>query len=220
MIGLADHDTNFWKTVIGKGDTLPDAPHSYDCACLLLPAHDVDAIFDAEEMGARFVDIRVRLEQETSRMVGISRPVKTVEDRDGLAKIARTAFRGLTRFYADPRFDDERCDDYYEQWFLENWRDPRVDILMVGDGGGPAGFVTIEFEEDQASIILIAVAEHHRGHGMGLNLAKAAVNHAAEKGIPRIDVMTQGCNTKALRAFQGAGFFITDVWVWLHKWYA
>lgn len=212
-------DSEFWRLSIGRTDRLPDMNDAgIDCAWLLVPAHDQARIHEAENCGAKIMDIRVELERETSAEVGIARPIR-VADVDPLAALARTAFRGLTRFYADPYLSDGRCDDLYEGWFRENVADPDVDVLMVGDGGGPAGFVTVKFEEDQASIVLIALDERYRGHGMGLNLTKAAVNHASEKGYPRISVVTQGCNVRALRAFQGAGFFVKRADVWLHKWY-
>ena len=164
------------------------------------------------------MDIRVKLERETWPATAVTRPAAE-GDVEPLAAIARTAFRGLTRFYADPGFDDERCDDLYEGWFRENFLDDTVEILVVGDGLGPAGFVTVKMDSAEASIVLIAVAEHARGRGVGLNLTRAAVDHAHRSGIPRISVVTQGCNIAAQRSFQGAGFATSSIDVWLHKRY-
>jgi ribosomal protein S18 acetylase RimI-like enzyme len=212
-------DSAFWGVKIGRAEHEPVVGDvAVDCAWFLIPATDHDAIQAEEEYGAQFMDFRVEYARDTGPEVGIARPITTA-DVDELAAISRTAFRGLSRFYADPRFDDERCDDFYEGWFRENVVDDAVDILMVGDGGGPAGFVTIDLRTEVASIVLIAVAEHARGRGIGANLARAAVNHAYHLGIPKISVVTQGCNIPSQRAFTAAGFRIESSSVWLHKWY-
>lgn len=205
--------SEFWGKRIFRGDD-PDC----DCACILLPATDQAAIQQAEEFGAKFMDVRVELARATGPEVAISRPAYA-DDVDALASIARTAFRGLTRFYADIWFRDERCDDMYEAWLRSSCDGWAAKVLMVGDGSGPAGFVTIHDDGDSASIGLIAVAEHVRGQKMGSNLTRAAVNWAYRFGFPRITVVTQGANVPAQRAFQSAGFVTESTDIWLHKWY-
>lgn len=219
---LLTWDTEFWSKRIARGNSsyLDDwaRENTIGCMCLLIPATDQADIHRAEANGARVMDIRVKYERETGPAVAVYR--KAIErDIEPLAKIARTAFRGLTRFYADPHFDDERCDDLYENWFRENAEDAFVDVLMIGDGDGPAGFVTVKMDTEEAAIVLIAVADRARGRGMGTNLANAAIEHARSSGIPRITVVTQGCNIPAQRAFQHAGFVLESTDVWLHSWY-
>lgn len=215
---LQEWDSEFFGVQIAFDDGSLD---ELNMACLWsrIPASDQAAIQNEEWFGGRFMDFRVEYARATGPEVGIARPV-TLEDVDELAAISRTAFRGLTRFYADERLSNERCDDLYEHWFRENVADDDVDVLMVGDGGGAAGFVTVKMVPgEEASIVLIAVAEHARGRGMGKNLSHAAVNHAYHAGIPRISVVTQGCNIPSQRAFQAAGFRIESSSVWLHTWY-
>ncbi len=218
---IQEWDSKFWGANIGRADHEPVVGDPLvDCAWFLIPATDHDAIHTEEEFGAQFMDFRVEYARETGPEVGIARPINGFDDIEPLAKIARTAFRGMTRFYADWRLPDDRCDDLYEGWFRENAADNDVEVLMVGDGLGPAGFVTVKMVPgDEASIVLIAVAEHARGRGIGENLTRAAVNHAHHAGIPRISVVTQGCNIPSQRAFQAAGFRVESSSVWLHKWY-
>ncbi len=211
-------DSAFWGVTIGRTDHWPRSDDlTVDCAWLLAPATEQEVIHQAENQGARFMDLRVEYARETQPQIAISRKIND-DDVEALAAIARTAFRGLSRFYADARLPWDRCDALYEGWFRENVADPDVDVLMVGDGRGPAGFVTVKMAPE-ASIVLIAVAESARGHGMGDNLARAAVNHAYDAGIPSISVVTQGCNIPSQRAFTSAGFRIRSSSVWLHKWY-
>lgn len=211
--------SDFWNMTIVRGGAGTGSVEECDVACILLPATEHQAIHDEEEFGAKVMDLRVEYARETGPEVGISRPITAV-DVDPLAMISRTAFRGLTRFYADPHFDNDRCDEMYQVWFHANVTDPNVEVLMVGDGSGPAGFVTVSLATEEASIVLIAVAEHARGQGMGENLTRAAVNHAYRLGIPSISVVTQGCNIPSQRAFQAAGFRLRSSGVWMHRWFS
>lgn len=216
-------DTEFWNVRIGRGSGPGLDQWAKDnaigCMCLLVPAADHADIHRAEEQGFRMMDVRVEFHAVTGPRVAVSRTV-AAQDVDALAAISRTAFRGLTRFYADPRFDNQRCDDLYETWLRSSCDGYAAEVLMIGDGGGPAGFVTIHADGPGASIGLIAVDQRVRKKGMGANLARAAVNWAYEQRIPEMSVVTQGCNLPAQRAFAAAGFapYATDVW--LHKWYA
>lgn len=221
---LLSWDTEFWggrRIARGFSPELDKwaIDNTIRCMCLLIDAADHEAIHRAEANGARLMDTRVEFSRPTGSEMAVSRR-PTPADVDELAAIARTAFRGLTRFYADPRFDNARCDDLYEEWFLSSYRGWAMEVLMIGDGLGPAGFVTIHDDGDrEASIGLIATAPRIRGRGMGLNLTHAAVDWAYRENFETITVVTQGCNIPAQRAFQRAGFVTESVDVWLHKWY-
>lgn len=214
-----DWDSDFWQRGIYRAtvaDDLVPLPADCDSAWLLLPAELQSEIHHAELVGAHVMDIRVQYVSPVEPNMAIFRPAGE-RDIEDLAKIARVAFRGLTRFYADPAFEDDLCDDLYEGWFRQNVADPLVDVLMVGDGNGPAGFVTVQMRESISSIVLIAVAERAKGLGMGVNLAKAAIEWSDRHGIDQIDVVTQGCNIPAQRTFQRAGFALESTGIWLHK---
>jgi ribosomal protein S18 acetylase RimI-like enzyme len=221
---LLTWDTEFWGTRVGRAFD-PDIDkwaidNTIGCMCLLIDAEDHKAIHRAEQNGARLMDTRIEFVRQTGPEVAISRSVRD-EDVDYLAEIARTAFRGLTRFYADPRFADSRCSELYETWLRSSVNGWAKEVRMVNDGIGPAGFVTIHDDgEHRASIGLIAVAKRARSRGVGLNLTKAAVDWAYHEGFTDISVVTQGCNDAAQRTFQRAGFVTSNVAVWLHKWYA
>ncbi len=221
---ISDFDSDWFGFRVGRADDPASEEwaleNEIDCLCYLLPAGDQQTIHWAEMLGARMMDVRVELARDTNRAMSLARPFMP-NDVDFLAGIAYTAFRGLTRFYADPRFADSRCDELYENWLREScdgWAD---EVLVVDVDDEPAGFVTIHVEEadEEAAIGLIAVTERGRGKGMGSSLSRAAVDWAHAEGIPRISVVTQGCNIPAQRAFQSAGFVARKTDVWLHKWY-
>jgi dTDP-4-amino-4,6-dideoxy-D-galactose acyltransferase len=216
-------DTEFWGTRIGRGYSAEldrwAVENTIGCMCLLIEATDHHAIHRAEANGARLMDTRIEFVRPAGPEQAVARRARK-DDEDTLAEIARYAFDPLTRFYADPRFAHSRCGDLYETWLRSSMNGWAEEVLMVGDGIGPAGFVTIHDDGDnEASIGLIAVSARCRGRGMGINLTRAAVDWAYREKFDAISVVTQGCNIVAQRTFQRVGFITNDVHVWLHKWY-
>ena len=216
---LLSWDSEFWGVRIARAPTLMDdwaLDNTTGCMWILIPAHDQADIHRAEEGGARVMDIRVKLSRDpmsfSSRDRGIYAAAKT--DTEWMVVIAREAFRGLTRFYTDSRFPDERCDDLYENWVRDSM-DGWAAKVFVAPG---AGFITMHSNEDEASIGLIAVADGARGEKIGTRLVYTAMEWASV-GHNQITVVTQGCNTAALRTFQGCGFRTCQTDIWLHKWF-
>ena len=216
---LLSFDSEFWGVRIAKAPALMDdwaLDNTIGCMWILIPASEQADIHRAEQNGARVMDIRVELERGTDPVLSYARPFNKT-DVGPLAAISRTAFRGLTRFYADPRFPDERCDDLYENWLRQSADGWAEEILVLDDADGPVGFVTVHADDDHAWIGIIAVAEHIRGSGGGVSLTQSAVDWAYHRKVPRISVATQACNIPAQRAFQRAGFLATKTDIWLHK---
>jgi dTDP-4-amino-4,6-dideoxy-D-galactose acyltransferase len=193
-------------------------------------ANDVDCVYflardepgaaaQAEDAGFRLTDVRVELgrpsageERSTLRPAG-------AEDEAPLRELARSNHR-ITRFYADPRFPDERCDELYATWIsrsLEGWADA---VLVAEAEGRLAGYVSLHrLEWGWGSIGLIGVAPDARGQGVGRRLVESAVAWAREQGLERVTVVTQARNVPALRLFEGCGFRMADLGLWFHKWY-
>lgn len=192
---------------------------------MLVPSETPAVAACAEERGARFMDVRVTLERQAWPGTPYARPGvrgATSDDAAALEQIARTAFRGRTRFYADPRLPDARCDDLYANWLRESLAvGGRAEIVMVADDEqGPAGFVTVELRDRVASIGLIAVAQRARGQHVGRLLCAAVVEQmTTAAGADRLAVVTQGQNIAAQRTFQRAGFRASRVDLWFHWWY-
>ncbi len=215
-------DSEFWGFRVGRTNA-PDVDawaieNSVDLMCLLTDADSPDVAQRAEEQGFRFMDVRVTLARTTARHSNTLRE-HCAEDVDLLATIAQSA-HVITRFYADPRLSDARCDEFYETWLRKScagWADK---VLVAEHNGLPAGFVTVNIDEREAtaSIGLIAVAEGSRGVGLGAELVRGAAGygHAAEVGV--ITVVTQGRNVAAQRLFQSCGFVTVSTELWFHKW--
>lgn len=216
-------DGEFWGVRIAQADH-PDVDdwareHAVGCLFLLLDTGEIERIHQAEERGFRMMDIRVELEVETYQSNAFGTRLVLHEDIVGISDLARRSHR-LTRFYADPRFPDSRCDDLYEGWIqnsVAGWADA---VYVTGPLGAPTGYVTIHIDDDRdsSSLGLIAIAENARGQGLGQQLVFAVLNHAREQCVPRMRVVTQARNAAALRLFERCGFRIVKTHVWLHKW--
>jgi len=218
---LLSWDSEFWGVRIGRATSLMDdwaLDNTIGCMWLLIPAHEQADIHRAEAGGAQVMDVRVKLERTPERYaISSARVFNPRHDEDAVIGIARTAFRGLTRFYADPRFPDDRCDDLYENWMRDSLAGWAAKVLVIEHDKKVAGFVTLHLDDGIGSIGLIAVAEEARGEGLGVALSLAAVNWAHRHGAWKMTVVTQGCNIPAQRCFHRAGFVAAQTDIWLHK---
>jgi dTDP-4-amino-4,6-dideoxy-D-galactose acyltransferase len=230
---LLPWDTEFWGARIGRvaggGMTAARAEevdawareNGVRCLYFLADGEDTGAAHAAENAGYRLMDVRTELARAASPepAEGV-RPFRP-SDLEALRAIARESHR-QTRFYADPGFPDERCDDLYDVWITrstEGWADA---VLVAESAGRPAGYVSCHADEDEGngSIGLIAVAEWARGAGLGATLVRAAVDWCADRALGEIRVVTQGRSVPALRLYERCGFTAASVGLWFHKWYA
>jgi RimJ/RimL family protein N-acetyltransferase len=230
---LLEWDSAFWGVTVGRveGDALTEETsrgvdewardHSVDCLYLLARGDDPGTLAAAQEGGFRLVDVRLELERgvDVPEAAGRVRPHRE-DDVAALRAVARAAYEH-TRFFADPRFPDERCRDFYETWVAEScagWSDA---VLVAERNGSVAGFVTCDRDEvaRDAAIRLIGVAASEREKGVGAELVAGALEWAAASGADRLTVVTQGGNVAGQRLFQRCGFRTASTGLWLHKWY-
>ena len=165
------------------------------------------------------MDVRIELARRAGKEPSSVRPA-TADDEPRLREIARSNHR-ITRFYADPRFPNERCDDLYETWIarsLEGWADA---VFVVDDDGQPTGYVTVHLKPEVrwGSIGLIGVDESVRRRGLGRQLVRGAVAWSYEQGMREVWVTTQLRNVPAVRTFEVCGFRAMTAGLWFHKWY-
>lgn len=226
-------DSDFWGVRVGRvdGATLDAdslravdewaAAEQIDCLYFLADSGDAHTAHVAEEGGFRLMDLRVELRRAAAgdeTLAGLREAVP--DDADQLRAIAR-ASHGVTRFYSDPNFPDERCDDLYDVWItrsLEGWA---AGVLVAEADGRPAGYVSCHLADGgrEGSIGLIAVDAAVRGGKLGVQLAAGAAAWCRERGAEQMSVVTQGRNVAGLRTFQRAGFLVDSVALWFHKWY-
>jgi len=229
---LLTWDSEFWGRPIGRVDDGPVTADRLraveawaadnDIACLFYLAHsdDVSSAHVAEDAGFRCMDVRVDYDCQT-RLVEPQPPVRSggPEDVDPLRAIARKS-HDITRFYADPRFPEEQCDELYDLWLVNSFHGFADEVLVLDAGGRPAGYVTCHAKGDTGSIGLIGVEAAERGRGLGKKLVLGAIDWSKRRGLARMTVATQGRNLAAQRTFEACGFRTASVGLWFHKWYA
>jgi GNAT superfamily N-acetyltransferase len=222
-------DSEFWGVRIARvhGDTMtPELAAEVaawaaanDVACLyFLAGEDASTAHAAEDAGFRLMDVRVGLARRTAaaardERIRAFRP----DDLPALRAIARTS-HAATRFYSDPRFPRERCDDLYDAWIVRSAEGWAEEVLVAENGGRPAGYLSLHADAERASIGLFAVAEEARGNGLGAALVDAAIGWGAERGLGEIAVVTQGRSAAALRVYERNGFAVESLGFWFHRW--
>jgi GNAT superfamily N-acetyltransferase len=228
---VLDWDTEFWGRRIGRvhgarldSERLTDVDewaraNAVECLYFLADSDDPGTAHVAEQGSFGLMDVRVELERPAERGdLPDGMREATPVDREALRAIASSS-HGATRFYADPKFPDERCDEFYDTWItrsLDGWADG---VLVAEVEGRPGGYVSCHLADGTGSIGLIAVDERERGGGLGVALSRGAVAWCAERGAERMTVVTQGRNVPALRTFGRAGFMVSTLGLWFHKWY-
>ena len=202
----------------GRVDAWAD---EHGVACLYFLARDEPgAAAIAEAAGFVMMDVRVELARPADGDETVSLREAAAADEAILRRLAHENHR-ITRFYADPRFPDERCDELYETWLvnsLEGW----ADVVLVAElDDEPAGYMTVHADRaaGRGSLGLSSVDPKARGHGLGQTLVRAGVAWSREHGLGEVTVVTQGRNVPALRVFESCGFRVRDVGLWFHKWY-
>ena len=215
-------DTSFWKQRVGRATSLDGlgewaVENTVGLMCLLVDADKPAEIQEAEETGYRFMDVRVTLGRPTGPTPSVARLAKP-DDVSRLEAIARTAFP-LTRFYADPSLEDDRCGDLYAEWTRSMCAGAADVVLVVDRDGVPVGYVTVTVDGPTSEIGLIAVAADYRGLGLGYDLVRSAVDWAFTREAANMTVVTQGRNVGALRTFEGCGFRISNTSLWFHRRY-
>lgn len=235
---LLEWDSQFFGVRIARLDqhTLSDAAwpaiaewcnaQHIDCLYFLSNADDSESIRAAEQAGFHCVDIRLTFADESARRQAASllQPEGVVlrdfieDDLPSLQAIARISYRD-TRFYADPHFEEARCDALYETW-IEKSCHGRDDAVIVAEiNRRPAGFITCSVHDGEGVIGLVGVAPTVRGRSVGRLLVEAAQGWFQSRDVARTLVVTQGRNIAAQRLYQRCGFLTHSAELWFHRWF-
>lgn len=172
----------------------------------------------------REVDVRVTLERSLAgyQPAASRSTVSTFIESDlpALRQIARSSYTD-SRFYHDGRLPRAKCDELYDIWTTQACEREPDHVLVARDGGEAVGYVScsINPESRRSDIVLIGVAQHARGRGIGKSLVETALNWAAARNSPVVSVVTQGRNVAAQRLYEGCGFVTRSLGRYYHKWY-
>ena len=202
--------------------------NSIRCLYFLSNADDIITTRTAEQDGYHLMDARLTMERtlnqepaQNIRRDDLEICSATLKDMGSIQAIARTAFY-YSRFYADPGFSRQHCNDLYALWIEKSFADPCQLVLAARMEGQVAGFITAGWHEQNDSsgkIGLLGVSEGMRGRGIGQFLMDGCLAQLAQRGIKKVEAVTQMRNIGAQRVNQRAGFITSAVQLWYHKWF-
>jgi dTDP-4-amino-4,6-dideoxy-D-galactose acyltransferase len=194
-----------------------------DCLYLFAPLEDSATPLLAGQHGFGLVDVRLDFARKVAeRATPAPRTTIRSFDASDVAALRAIAARShhATRFYFDPRFPRERCDELYRTWITrscEGWADG---VLVATVDDVPAGYITMHLAEGKAGRIgLVGVDEHARGRRIGTSLVAAAIEWFRDRGAATASVATQARNVAGARLYEGAGFRIAAAGAWYHRWF-
>jgi dTDP-4-amino-4,6-dideoxy-D-galactose acyltransferase len=195
------------------------AEQNIDCLYFLADSDHADTVRAVEARGFALVDVRLVLEHRgVSPMLppGIrpSRP----DDVPALKAMARVNHRD-SRFYYDGHFPAADCDALYAVWIERSCAGYADAVLVAERNGQRAGYVSCHRSGTGGQIGLLGVGEAWQGQRLGPALIDAALHWFGERGIETVQVVTQGRNLRAQRAYQRCGFVSAEMQLWYHRWF-
>lgn len=190
-----------------------------DCLYFLSDSDDATTVREVAARGFTFVDVRCVLEWRGAPPplpagIRLSQP----SDIEPLKAMARVNHRD-SRFYYDGHFPHADCDALYALWIERSCTGYADAVLVAERDGQPAGYISCHTKDDTGQIGLLGVGEAWQGQRIGPALIEASLHWFSERGISRVQVVTQGRNVRAQRAYQRCGFYSLEVQLWYHRWF-
>ncbi|MEK9497908.1 dTDP-4-amino-4,6-dideoxy-D-galactose acyltransferase [Photorhabdus sp. P32] len=189
-----------------------------------VPTQRLDLIDGLSVLGFSLVEGEIDL----SLMIGIvnanndnsESKLLSAEQRDipMLKEVASNVFP-LSRFRT-PWYQPQDSGRFYATW-VEKAVLGTFDhqcLLVNGDNGQPAGFVTLrDIGAGEARIGLLAVFPGNIGCGIGSKLMLAAQQWCQHHQIHQLRIATQTSNIAALRLYTRSGAFVESTAYWLYR---
>ncbi|MBR5378401.1 MAG: GNAT family N-acetyltransferase [Bacteroidales bacterium] len=123
-----------------------------------------------------------------------------------------------SRFKLDNRFPSGGYERLYSRWIEQSVNHAmatEVFCYMVGDT--PKGLVTLDLNEGEGTIGLVAIAEDYQHRGVGTAMMRHVISYVQKHQCKKLSVATQYDNTPACRLYEKVGFRVesmTNVWHW------
>jgi len=229
---LLEWDSNFFGVRIGRvhagrfDSAAVDAwrrDQHVQCLYYLAELSDTPSIHAAQDLGFHLVDIRTTfythlpVDPSPAPAFPIRRAVAA--DLPSLRELTIDSFIH-SRFYHDPHFSKEKCDELYAIWVEKQLNQKDAIVWVTKDDRGLAGFVTVvDLNQVRTSISLIGVAARTRGHGFGRSLVRHVLKDSGGRGFREFEVVTQAGNSGAMNLNQSCGMRVVLQQVWLHGWF-
>lgn len=136
-----------------------------------------------------------------------------------ILEISSKAFK-YSRFFNDPWLPKDKARDIYTIW-TENAFNKKGKFFAISKRENEiAGFLlfSINSDDSQGTIELVATDDTYKGQGVGTSLIIAMESFMHEKGISSIKVGTQINNASAMRFYNARGYKYSSSYTVYHYW--
>jgi dTDP-4-amino-4,6-dideoxy-D-galactose acyltransferase len=176
----------------------------------------------AQENNAILVDIKTTytfsLNNVTLQVPGNIKAYEKDKPDEELLNLA-VQCGAYSRFQTDQNISREKFEELYRLWMVQSVNKTMADDVLVYYANEQAvGVVTVYVSNGNGNIGLIGVDEQFRGKGIGKALINAAKEYFRERGIERLDVVTQGMNQQACALYERTGFTVCEQTEFYHFW--
>ncbi len=124
-----------------------------------------------------------------------------------------------SRFKMDKHFGEESFNRLYRLMIDNALTKAYADKVFIKNSHKIEGFVTVKQKEAYMDIGLIGVDPDFQGRGVGSLLMNRVEDYTFEKGINKIEVLTQQQNTIARRFYEKQGFHEARKEYIFHLWF-
>ncbi|MEX2141314.1 MAG: GNAT family N-acetyltransferase [Pirellulales bacterium] len=127
-----------------------------------------------------------------------------------------------SRFAADPAIPRDKFERLYQAWIERSVSGAIADAVLVARDSAAAthlaGMITVKVTQGIGNIGLVAVAESHRGRGIGSQLIDATHRWMIARTAAKATVVTQVANAPACRLYERADYTIEQAENYYHFW--
>lgn len=226
MIEFLKWDSDFFGFKVGRL-TYKASSLDYEYSPNDMKSYDLVYVFS--EVPLKQMENDLKDEKVTYEMTGNT--LTATEERDGFTiapvnmltdELVQLAYESgqWSRFFIDQRIHAEKAKELYRLWITNSLNGSIADLVLgcYDTQGIILGFITLKHLNDYISIGLIAVDGAIRGKGIGRLLVNSAKKMAAERGVTKIEVVTQKKNEQACAFYEKAGFSVKKVEYIYHIW--
>ena len=228
-------DSQFFGLKIGKISITPASADSLNTVLETARIHHYDLIYAFTDVrvilpistlqtyNGRFVDHKLVYEHTliSTDSPAFQQTICVFTANDDPGRLYELAYQSgeYSRFRVDPAIGETNFQRLYGQWVDNSISGGIADAIFVWQTSGlPKGFITVKKRGDTGVIGLIAADIQHRGQGIGTALVNHVKAYAAESGLARLDVVTQGRNTLACRFYEKNQFVVKSELNVYHLW--
>ena len=193
----------------------------FKCLYSLVDCDDSRMVYSLPRCGFSLVDVRIELARDVADPIRQAEAYQlylgTEADVEQLTSAARGTF-SKSRFYSDPHFPKDRCDQLYDEWIRRDCTTEDRFTVVAKCNGQLAGFWSASITGSVGQTGLGFVSPDFRGKGVPAAMSSYMSDQLERCGVGLLKAATQGSNVAAVRMHLNCGFKFTGTKLWYHAW--